>query len=569
MKKCRLLLILTFIVSCNRGVDTKSDITDENAPPQKATEVGMEAIGKKYRLNSFYDFEHWNLDERLDLVKTVQALRKTSSNVDWDGMRDNYISAIHDLEIDRSFDQTMESKTRRRLLGTEYQGNRILPKKGKKMKKKKKYKSKKKNKGGSNKTTSPTGSLGSSAPTLTSMPTASPNQRANSSKKSKGKSKKKYKKKKGKLKKKKTISGWCLVRPSDSDYSSKGKKKSKKNRIYIFERERVLKKSKFYGVKGFFKGKTMKIKKKKGKGSKKDSPSMPSIYTKSPSIDYGKGKSKKKKNKYPYCDELSTNTSSPSISMSPSQTPSRSSPTDRTNPPTQRPRNPKTRDPTPTPKTRDPTPNPTRNPTPSPTPNPTQNPTPNPTQNPTSAPIPDGSQSPSVSHKPTLEKGIYRYDKGNCPASGAEGVPCAEETNIRKVCNRYDEEFGSFRKCWDICKPAFCCIHDANPALNYLAPSCSKDENCAQYAYCYIVWFKFHDTFGPATFLNVEQEGNFFDVDNDEVRGDKNLGDEFFDQLYFHHFDDVDEALDKGRNPAGDFELDEFFENDKYWDMSF
>jgi hypothetical protein len=97
-----------------------------------------------------------------------------------------------------------------------------------------------------------------------------------------------------------------------------------------------------------------------------------------------------------------------------------------------------------------------------------------------------------------------------------------------------------------------------------LAPSCSQDENCAQYSYCYIVWFKFQDTFGPATSLNVEQEGFFFDVGNTEVRGDK-LGDEFFDQLYFHHFDDVEAVLANG-TVDGVFDSSLIFEDPAFWD---
>lgn len=79
------------------------------------------------------------------------------------------------------------------------------------------------------------------------------------------------------------------------------------------------------------------------------------------------------------------------------------------------------------------------------------------------------------------------------------------------------------------------------------------------------MWFKFHDTFGPATYLNVEQDGPFYDVPNSEVRGDK-VGEEFFDQLYFHHFDDVEAVLNAGTSDAGSFQLSLIFEDPNYWD---
>ena len=212
-----------------------------------------------------------------------------------------------------------------------------------------------------------------------------------------------------------------------------------------------------------------------------------------------------------------------------------------------------------------------------PTSEPTSKPTSEPTATPTATPTFKPSSEPSV--KPTFivptpsptteaaasEQGIYRYDSGNCPVDGSLGVPCAEGTNIDKVCNRY-HELGSFAECWRICEPAFCCIHDADPDKNFMAPSCSKDENCAQYAYCYTVWFKFHDTFGPATYLNVEQKGSdFFDVPNSEVRSDRPQNG-FFSQLYFHHFNDVVEIINRGRDSDGTFRLSNVFENPENWD---
>ena len=242
---------------------------------------------------------------------------------------------------------------------------------------------------------------------------------------------------------------------------------------------------------------------------------------------YGKGKGKYG---YPYCDEpVSTPTASPNAPTT--------SPTKKDKPPS-----------VPTKAPTDPKGTPTKTPTEAP--NPKDTPTKNPTIGPTSSPT---------------EFSIY--DKGNCPDSGSEGLPCSEGTNIRRVCNRYDKEFGSFRKCWEICEPSYCCIHDADPLQNDVAPSCSRDENCAQYAYCYIVWYKFASTFGPATYLNVEQKGAeyFFDVPNSEVRGDK-LGAEFFDQLYFHHFDNIDAVFAAGLGTDGNFDYAKIFEDPDYWD---
>jgi len=169
------------------------------------------------------------------------------------------------------------------------------------------------------------------------------------------------------------------------------------------------------------------------------------------------------------------------------------------------------------------------------------------------------SPAPTLSFAPTLED-IYRYDAGNCPNRGSTGLECSDP-GLRRICDRYDEN-GSFRACWELCKPSFCCIHDAQN--NFEAPSCSTDQNCAQYAYCYIVWFKFSDTFGPATFLDIEQGGSFFDVPNSEVRGDDKFGDDFFDQLYFHHFDDVSGILNAG-DVDGNFVPALIFQNPEFW----
>jgi len=203
---------------------------------------------------------------------------------------------------------------------------------------------------------------------------------------------------------------------------------------------------------------------------------------------------------------------------------------------------------------------PSSRPSPKATDQPSQRPSDQPSPAPSPNLIPTISPRPTISSAPTLED-IYRYSSGNCPNDGIDGVPCSDP-DLRKICDRYDEEFGSFRRCWELCTPSFCCIHDARN--NFEAPSCSLDENCAQYAYCYIVWFKFHDTFGPATYLDVEQEGDFFNVPNSEVRGDDKFGQDFFDQLYFHHFDDVGEKIAFG-TLNGEFGPARLFEDTTFW----
>lgn len=102
-----------------------------------------------------------------------------------------------------------------------------------------------------------------------------------------------------------------------------------------------------------------------------------------------------------------------------------------------------------------------------------------------------------------------------------------------------------------------------------IAPSCNTDVNCAQYAVCYIVWWKLHDTIGPATQLRLEQTDDFFDVDADFVEGDvTNI--QFYREVLFHHFDDAQEIIRLGTVRVNDtfafFNSDLIFLNETYWD---
>jgi hypothetical protein len=527
-------------------------------------------------------------------MMSIEEVNRASGSIDWDEMRDRYTIKIMDdlrnseqrettdLDINEKR-ETSEGDQRRRLSfngsdrETPDDSRSIIVRVQKKKKKKKK------------KVYSPNGLYSKSKGKSKKSKGKSKISKGKSkiskgkSQKSKGKSQKskgKSQKSKGKYAKKYYKSGkYVQFNVEGQCFDLYSKYSSTKYSMAAYGRERDLRNS--FGMTGYFKGKKMKVKKKgkgkggKGKGSTRvtrspsdsDSPSV----SNSPSSYYRKKSKKKKKKKktkfnlydYPYCDDLL-----PTISPAPSLAPTVQ--VDPKEDPTPSPSKAPTRAPTvtkkpPTPDspTKSPSKSPTKSPSKSPTKSPSKSPTKSPTKKPTANPtLLDRTEAPSISPAPTLEKGIYRYDSGNCPKPGSTGVPCAENTDIRKICDRYNEK-GSFKKCWDICKPSFCCIHDANPATNPIAPSCSNDENCAQYAYCYIVWFKFHDTFGPATYLNVKQEGEFFDLPNSDVRdGD----DEFFDQLYFHHFDNIQPIVEQA-TVGGEIDLSLIFENELYWDI--
>jgi len=119
-----------------------------------------------------------------------------------------------------------------------------------------------------------------------------------------------------------------------------------------------------------------------------------------------------------------------------------------------------------------------------------------------------------------------------------------------------------------MCKPSFCCIYDAKE--NYLAQPCSTDENCAQYAYCYIIWFKLHDTIGPAIHLRMQYQNDdaFYNYQNDDVFSpiEEPLNDDFWSQVVFHHFNNVQEIIDAGMSEEGEFVPSLIFDDPKYWE---
>lgn len=106
--------------------------------------------------------------------------------------------------------------------------------------------------------------------------------------------------------------------------------------------------------------------------------------------------------------------------------------------------------------------------------------------------------------------------------------------NLGSACDKYNG--GDFRTCYEMCKPSFCCIHDS--LSQTYSPSCAKTEpNCPQYFACYIIWWKLHDTVGPANYLRLKQDEPFYNVDFQYILDDLEDDTQFFQQLFGHHFD--------------------------------
>ncbi len=136
---------------------------------------------------------------------------------------------------------------------------------------------------------------------------------------------------------------------------------------------------------------------------------------------------------------------------------------------------------------------------------------------------------------------------------------------LKRVCDKHNNELyplgdpregereANFIDCYEICKPSFCCIHDS--ASKEYAPSCSHEfDNCPLYYPCYIIWWKLHDTIGPATYMRVEQDEPFYEgVKFEYFQEDFAEDQSFFQQLFGHHFD-VDDAP-----------TDDTFENEENW----
>mmetsp|Transcript_36960 Transcript_36960/g.42159 ORF Transcript_36960/g.42159 Transcript_36960/m.42159 type:complete len:631 (-) Transcript_36960:464-2356(-) len=195
---------------------------------------------------------------------------------------------------------------------------------------------------------------------------------------------------------------------------------------------------------------------------------------------------------------------------------------------------------TPTP---DPTSLPTPDPTPSPTPNPTPDPTPKPTpKTPTADPTPGPTPEDSVQPSEGPDSTSYPTPDGpftRCFNDKSPGIGCPRP-DLREVCDKYNQD-ASFEECFNECIDAFCCIHDS---ASTRAQSCSKEENCVFFDPCYIIWFKLHDTIGPAPFLRLEQNERFYEnVETEAFKEVLSRRPDFKTQLFGHHFQSDDLPL--------------------------
>jgi len=142
-----------------------------------------------------------------------------------------------------------------------------------------------------------------------------------------------------------------------------------------------------------------------------------------------------------------------------------------------------------------------------------------------------------------------------CPDCDPDSpLPCPNPM-MKQVCDKQNgelypprdpragERISNFKDCYDMCKPSFCCIHSS--LSKEIAPTCAKEyENCPLYYPCYIIWWKLHDTIGPAPYLRVEQKEPFFNVKLDQLEEDFEKDPKFFNQLFGHHFDTDDPLMD-------------------------
>jgi hypothetical protein len=152
---------------------------------------------------------------------------------------------------------------------------------------------------------------------------------------------------------------------------------------------------------------------------------------------------------------------------------------------------------------------------------------------PTASPIEEG---------PTLEPGTYK----RCYPKNSTIVPCPEP-DLAATCDKYNPD-SSFSACFEKCVDSFCCIHDSQATRSL---SCSKEYNCNFYKPCYIVWFKLHDTIGPAPYIRLKQSEAFYDVNDDDFNQLIQDDPEFYNQFLGHHFmtDDLPLTDDTFVNP--------------------
>ena len=201
----------------------------------------------------------------------------------------------------------------------------------------------------------------------------------------------------------------------------------------------------------------------------------------------------------------------------------------------------------------DPTPN---TPKPKPPSKPTNKPPSKPSNKPPSnkPPSKPSNSKPTKPTKPTkpVDDEVEEIEcPDGCPDCDPESpLPCPPP-EMKKLCDKHNDE-GNFKDCYQMCKPSFCCIHDST-SKEY-SPSCTDEyENCPLYYPCYIIWWKLSDTIGPATYMRVEQDEPFFNVDFSYLEQDWEEDQPFYQQMFGHHFD------------GDDAPTDETFENEENW----
>ena len=126
-----------------------------------------------------------------------------------------------------------------------------------------------------------------------------------------------------------------------------------------------------------------------------------------------------------------------------------------------------------------------------------------------------------------------RISKRNCPDPSSNLLIECPDPMINEYCDMYNP-LQNFNKCFNICKPAFCCIHDSKSLT--VSPSCSKAPNCRAYSPCYVIWWRLHDTVGPATFFRNGGTG-FVDMQyiSYQLKSNETFV-KFNNQLFGHHF---------------------------------
>lgn len=140
----------------------------------------------------------------------------------------------------------------------------------------------------------------------------------------------------------------------------------------------------------------------------------------------------------------------------------------------------------------------------------------------------------------------------NCTDPNAD-LECPPE-DLPQKCDRYNG--GTMEDCYERCTVSFCCIHDSKS--QFQSPSCSRQLNCKNWAPCYIVWWKLHDTIGPENFVRVAQNEPFYNINLQTILDDNTVDNgadvtPFYRQWFFHHFDD------------DTFQTNDFVENPANW----